>query len=252
MTIYKYIPNAITMGNLFSGCMAVLFAVNDRMEYAAAFVVLGIVFDFFDGFFARLFNVQSEVGLQLDSLADMVTSGLVPGIVMYKLLLHADGLPWGGDFQAQGSMLAYLGFAITLASAYRLAKFNVDDRQTGSFIGLPTPANTLFILSLPLILKYGELAFLPDGQAGVKAALENVYVLLGVTAVSCYILNAELPLFSLKMKSWGIKENAIRYLFLLVSVILIFTMHFVAMPVIILLYVLFSLLFPEKKKEELA
>lgn len=241
MSIYKYIPNAITMGNLFSGCMAVLFAVNDRMEYAAAFVVLGIVFDFFDGFFARLFNVQSEVGLQLDSLADMVTSGLVPGIVMYKLLLHADGLPWGGDFQAQGSMLAYLGFAITLASAYRLAKFNVDDRQTGSFIGLPTPANTLFILSLPLILKYGEIDF-------AKASLENVYVLLGVTALSCYMLNAELPLFSLKMKSWGIKENAIRYLFLLVSAIFIFTLHFVAMPVIILLYVILSLLFPEKDK----
>lgn len=244
MSIYKYIPNAITMGNLFSGCMAVLFAVNDRMEYAAAFVVLGIVFDFFDGFFARLFNVQSEVGLQLDSLADMVTSGLVPGIVMYKLILHADGLPWGGDFQAQGSMLAYLGFAITLASAYRLAKFNVDDRQTGSFIGLPTPANTLFILSLPLILKFGDLAF-------AKAALENVYVLLGITALSSFLLNAELPLFSLKMKSWGIKENGMIYLFVLVSVILIFTLHFVAMPVIILLYVLLSLLFPEKNKEVL-
>lgn len=242
MSIYKYIPNAITMGNLFSGCMAVLFAVNDRMEYAAAFVVLGIVFDFFDGFFARLLKVQSEVGLQLDSLADMVTSGLVPGIVMYKLLLHADGLPWGSDFQAQGSMLAYLGFAVTLASAYRLAKFNVDDRQTGSFIGLPTPANTLFILSLPLILKYGDLAF-------AKAALENVYVLLGVTALSCYLLNAELPLFSLKMKSWGFKQNAIRYLFVLASVILIFTLKFVAMPVVILLYVLLSLLFPEKNTE---
>jgi CDP-diacylglycerol--serine O-phosphatidyltransferase len=232
------------MGNLFSGCMAVLFAVNDRMEYAAAFVVLGIVFDFFDGFFARLFNVQSEVGLQLDSLADMVTSGLVPGIVMYKLILHADGLPWGGDFQAQGSMLAYLGFAITLASAYRLAKFNVDDRQTGSFIGLPTPANSLFILSLPLILKFGDLAF-------AKAALENVYVLLGITALSCFLLNAELPLFSLKMKSWGIKENGMIYLFVLLSVILIFTLHFVAMPIIILLYVLLSLLFPEKNKEVL-
>jgi CDP-diacylglycerol--serine O-phosphatidyltransferase len=219
--------------------MAVLFAVNDRMEYAAAFVVLGIVFDFFDGFFARLLKVQSEVGLQLDSLADMVTSGVVPGIVMYKLLLHSNGLPWGADFQAQGSMMAYLGFGITLASAYRLAKFNVDDRQTGSFIGLPTPANTLFILSLPLILKYGDLAF-------AKAALENVYVLLGLTALSCYLLNAELPLFSLKMKSWGFKENAIRYIFLLVSVILIITMKFVAMPVVILLYVLLSLLFPEK------
>lgn len=239
MTLYKYIPNAITMGNLFSGCMAVLFAVNDRMEYAAAFVVIGIVFDFFDGFFARLFNVQSEVGLQLDSLADMVTSGVVPGIVLYKLLAHAEGLPWGAEFQVYSPTIAYLGFAVTLASAYRLAKFNVDDRQTGSFIGLPTPANTLFILSLPLILKYGDLAF-------AKAAIENVYVLLGVVALSCYLLNAELPLFSLKMKSWGFRENAIRYVFLLVSVILIFALKFIAMPLVILLYVILSLVFREK------
>lgn len=242
MSIKKYVPNAITMCNLLCGCIAVLFAVNDQMEYAAAFVALGIFFDFFDGFFARLFNAQSEVGLQLDSLADMVTSGVVPGIVMYKLLAHASGLPWGTQFEAFSSPLPYLGFAITCASAYRLAKFNVDDRQTGSFIGLPTPANTLLILSLPLILIYGEFAF-------AKALLENPYILIAITALSCFLLNAELPLFSLKFKSYGFAENAVKYIFLIVSVLLIIFLHFLSMPLIILLYVLLSLIFPDKKAQ---
>ncbi len=239
MSIKKYVPNAITLGNLLSGCIAVLFAVNHQMEYAALFVALGVFLDFFDGFFARLFKVQSEVGLQLDSLADMVTSGVVPGIVMYKMLIDASGDSWGASDQTEIGWLPYLGFVITLASAYRLAKFNVDDRQTGSFIGLPTPANTLFILSLPLIITYSDYAF-------AKAALENTYVLLAITALSAYLLNAELPLFSLKLKSYGLKENGLRYFFLLVSVLLLVLLQYLAMPLIILLYVLLSLLFPSK------
>lgn len=241
MSLKKYIPNAITLGNLLSGCIAVLFAVNDQMAYAAVFVAIGVFFDFFDGFFARLFKVQSEVGLQLDSLADMVTSGVVPGIVMYKMLVDASDNSWGSSLPGESSIIAYLGFAISLASAYRLAKFNVDDRQTGSFIGLPTPANTLFILSLPLIVQYGDYAF-------AKAALENTYVLLAITAVSAFLLNAELPLFSLKLKSFGIKENGLRYFFVLACIVLLISLQYLAMPLIILLYVLLSLLFPEKKK----
>jgi len=145
MNIKKYIPNALTMGNLLSGCIAILFAVHDQMECVAIFVALGIFFDFFDGFFARLLNVQSGVGLQLDSLADMLTSGVVPGIVMYQLLLDASDVPWGASLEDYHFNIAYIGFIITLASAYRLAKFNVDDRQTNSFIGLPTPANALLL-----------------------------------------------------------------------------------------------------------
>ncbi len=238
MTLSKYVPNAITMGNLLSGCVAVVFAVNDRLEYAALFVALGIFFDFFDGFFARLLNAQSEVGLQLDSLADMVTSGVVPGVVMYQLLEDASGIPWGAALEEQHIHFGYFGFSITLASAYRLAKFNVDDRQTNSFIGLPTPANTLFILSLPLILIYEDYAF-------AKILLENPLVLLVITALSCFMLNAELPLFALKFKNYSFGDNKVRYVFLLSSVLLILFLQYLATPIIIILYVLLSLVFKE-------
>ncbi len=239
MQIKKYIPNALTMGNLLSGCIAVLFAVHDQMEYAAIFVALGIFFDFFDGFFARLFNVQSEVGLQLDSLADMVTSGVVPGIVMYQLLVDASDIPWGASLEAYHFNIAYVGFAITLASAYRLAKFNVDDRQTNSFIGLPTPANTLFILSIPLILIYQEYAF-------AKALLTNPYVLIILTILSCIMLNAEIHLFALKFKTWDFSKNKVRYIFLLLSILLLIVLQYLAIPLLIILYVLLSVLLPEK------
>lgn len=239
MSIKSYVPNAITMGNLLSGCVAVVFAVNDRLELAAIFVALGIFFDFFDGFFARILNASSDVGLQLDSLADMVTSGVVPGVVMYQLLEDASGIPWGAALEEQHFHLGYIGFAITMASAYRLAKFNVDDRQTNSFIGLPTPANTLFILSLPLILMFEEYAF-------AKALLENPYALIVLTALSCFMLNAELPLFALKFKNWSFGGNKVRYLFLLASVLLLVFFQFLGIPIIIILYILLSIVFKEQ------
>ena len=238
MSIAKYIPNTFTLANLFSGCLAVLFAVNDRMEYAALFVALGIFFDFFDGFFARKFNVASDVGLQLDSLADMVTSGLVPGIVMYQLLNQASGLPWGEEQLSYAPSFRWFGLAITLASAYRLAKFNVDERQTSSFIGLPTPANAIFILSIPLILIFEEYAF-------AKALFSNPYVLLAITALSCVLLNAELPLFALKFKNFSWKDNIKRYVFLVLCIILLITLKYLAIPLIIMGYILMSLLWKD-------
>ncbi|WP_299207843.1 CDP-alcohol phosphatidyltransferase family protein [uncultured Dokdonia sp.] len=244
MRLKKYIPNALTMGNLLSGCIAVLFAVQDQMEYVAFFVALGIFFDFFDGFFARLFNVQSEVGLQLDSLADMVTSGVVPGIVMYQLLIGATDIPWGASLEAYHFNIAYIGFIITLASAYRLAKFNVDDRQTNSFIGLPTPANTLFIISIPLILMYGEYAF-------AKAVFTNPYALLAIAIGSSYMLNAEIHLFALKFKTWDFAKNKVRYFFLLASIMLLIFLHYLAIPLLIVLYVLLSVLFPDKNRDSI-
>lgn len=235
MSIAKYIPNAFTLANLFCGCLAVLFTVNDRMEMAALLVAIGIFFDFFDGFFARKFKVTSAVGLQLDSLADMVTSGLVPGIVMYQLLNQASGLPWADNGHPLTPTIGWLGFAITLASAYRLAKFNVDERQNTSFIGLPTPANAIFILSLPLILMYEEYAF-------AKALFSNPYVLLAITLLSCFLLNAELPLFALKFKNFSWADNKHRYVFLALCVVLLFSLHYLAVPLIIILYILLSLL----------
>ncbi|AVR43805.1 phosphatidylserine synthase [Christiangramia fulva] len=248
MGIKRHIPNFITLLNLLSGSIAVIFAVKGNLILAAVFVAAGIFFDFFDGLSARLLDVKSEIGLQLDSLADVVTSGVVPGIVMFQLLNKA--LPGGGPGADWGTSLfhvsfnpwALFGLLIILASAYRLAKFNVDDRQTDSFIGLPTPANALLILSLPLILTY---------QPGpvVSDIILNHWFLLALTFVSCILLNAELPLFALKFSDWGIKENKLRYFFLISCLILIIFLKFIAIPLIILWYVILSVFSPKAKEE---
>ena len=242
----KHIPNLITLCNLFCGCIAVLYAVEGNMMFAAIFVILGIVFDFFDGFAARMLKVQSELGLQLDSLADMVTSGVVPGIVMYKMFeksflnkfLLTNEIASNRFF---GEDLIFLfGLLITLASCYRLAKFNIDTRQTDSFIGVPTPANTLLILSLPLIVMTNDIEW-------INNLILNKWFLIGFTLLSCYLLNAEIPLFALKLKTFGFKENAVKYLFVLASLLLIVFLHFLAIPIIIALYIIISLVLNIKK-----
>lgn len=252
MWLKRQIPNVITLLNLFCGCIATIFAVQGALELAALFVALGIGFDFFDGFAARILNVQSELGLQLDSLADMVTSGLVPGIFMFQLLAKIFGYPYrfisegsglvtSSEFVLNDFGMVYIplfGLLITLASAYRLAKFNIDTRQTTSFIGLPTPANALLILSLPLILQFQTRTWISD-------IILNQWFLIGLTLVSCYLLNAEIRLFALKFKTWGFAENKIRYLFLALTIVLILLLKFMAIPCIILLYVLMSLVFRE-------
>lgn len=230
MPIKKHVPNLITLLNLFCGCIAIVFAFHRSFEMAFLFVALGIFLDFFDGFFARLFKVASPLGLQLDSLADMVTSGVAPGLVMYELMLkeaHSD--------MAMYEWFPYLGFLITLGSCYRLANFNIDTRQTDSFIGLPTPANSLFILSLPLVLKYTDSMFAIE-------LLTNQWVLLVITLCSAYILNAEIPLFSLKVKNFTFADNKLRIFFLLVSVVMLLILHYLAIPAIILTYVLLSVI----------
>ena len=225
MNIKKHIPNLITLLNLFSGCIALIYATNNNFEMAFLFVSLGIFLDFFDGFFARLFKVSSELGLQLDSLADMVTSGLVPGYVMFLLLSKNTDV----DF------LPYLGFIVTLGSCYRLANFNIDTRQTDSFIGLPTPANALFILSLPLVMQH-------TNSEEIYVFLNNQWVLLVISLFSAYILNAEIPLFSLKIKEFNFVKNKLQIIFLSLSVLLLVVFQFLGIPVIILIYVLLSVI----------
>ncbi|WP_167597919.1 CDP-alcohol phosphatidyltransferase family protein [Leeuwenhoekiella sp. ZYFB001] len=240
MNIKSYIPNAFTMANLFCGMLGVFFAATGHLDYAAYAVVAGVFFDFFDGFFARMFKVEGELGLQLDSLADVVTSGVVPGMVMFQMLHKLEHWNTGERWVEAGlsweslSPLPFLGFAITLASAFRLAKFNIDTRQTTSFIGLPTPANALLILSLPLIVQFQDYAI-------AETLITNTWFLLALTALSCYMLNAEIPLFALKFKSWGLAENKIRYGFLLLAIILLFWLTFAAIPLIIIAYVLISI-----------
>ena len=157
MKIKKHIPNLLTLGNLFCGTIAAIFAVESNFTGAALFVVIGILFDFLDGFVARLLKVSGDLGTQLDSLADMVTSGVVPGIVMFNLLMNNENS--GFSYSETETMawksfsvnlIQFIGLILTLGACYRLAKFNLDTRQTDSFIGLPTPAAALVVLSLPL------------------------------------------------------------------------------------------------------
>ena len=235
MNIKKHIPNLITLINLFCGCIAVVFVAkaietgdSSNFEMAFYFVCLGIFFDFFDGFFARLFKVSSPLGLQLDSLADMVTSGVAPGFVMYSLFLNS------AHELGTNPAIPFLGFIVTLGSCYRLANFNIDTRQTDSFIGLPTPANSLFILSLPLVLKFSDSLLMLE-------ILTNQWVLLVITLCSAYILNAEIPLFSLKVKKFNLKDNALQVIFLLVSIVLVVLLQYIAIPLIVIFYVLLSI-----------
>jgi len=231
MNIKKHIPNTITLLNLFCGCIALIFVSRDQFEMAFYFVCLGIFLDFFDGFFARLFKVSGPLGLQLDSLADMVTSGVVPGFVMFKMMLSSNAAMSEGWLQ----YFPYLGFIIALGSCMRLAKFNIDTRQTDSFIGLPTPANALFILSLPLVLKYSDSLMMLE-------ILTEKWVLLLISLFSAYILNAEIPLFSLKIKKFNFKDNALQIVFLISAVLLLILLNYLAIPLIIIFYVLLSVI----------
>jgi len=233
----KHIPNLFTLSNLFCGSIAVFFAVNDILITAAYFVFAGLVFDFFDGFVARLLKVQSSVGKELDSLADVVTFGLVPGVVLVQLLYDAINSASGDSVYTaatirEGVYFPLLGLVVTLSSAYRLARFNLDTRQSQSFIGLPTPANALAIVTLPFIPFYGEYL--------------NQWLLAGLVLLSSFLLNSNLPLFALKFKSYNFKENGLQYVFLLLGGLLLVFFKLSAVPLIILLYVVLSILFYRK------
>ncbi|HIC30805.1 MAG TPA: phosphatidylserine synthase [Flavobacteriaceae bacterium] len=245
MNIKAFIPNFVTLLNLFCGSIAVIFVVNNHFMLAAIFVFLGIFFDFFDGLLARKLKVQSDLGIQLDSLADMITSGLVPGLIMYKLLELAtntngvsvtedwsDSMYWSG---VNVSVLPFLGLLITLSSAYRLARFNIDEDQQTYFKGLPTPANALLILSLPLILEFQH-------NDLINATILNPWFLVILTLISTYLLNSPIKLFALKFKDYSFKNNAIRYIFLILSVVMLIVLQFAAIPIIILLYIILSLI----------
>ncbi|MGV6828216.1 MAG: CDP-alcohol phosphatidyltransferase family protein [Flavobacteriales bacterium] len=239
----KQIPNIITSLNLMCGSIAIIFILSGNLITASFFVFLGIFFDFFDGLAARLLNAQSEVGLQLDSLADIITSGLAPALVIVQLI----SLSITGDYLSVDSLFAtpswnspllnytpFVGLLIAIASAYRLAKFNIDDRQTSSFIGLPTPANAILVLSLPLILHFQH-------NLLNETIILNKWFLILLTILSCVLLNAEIALFALKFKTWDFKSNVVRYIFIIFTIVSLLILHFLAIPLIILAYILFSL-----------
>lgn len=216
--IKKHIPNFITCLNLFSGCVAVLLAFKGNYQGAFIAVLMAAVFDFFDGFTARVLNTYSPMGKELDSLADMVSFGLAPGIIVFSLLTEANINEW----------LPYLAFLIPVFSALRLAKFNIDERQTSSFIGMPTPANAIF---------WGGLAF-----SYATFLVVNVWILIVLTVLFSYLLVAEIPMFALKVKNLKWKNNQDQYIFLIGCVVILGFFQLNAFAIIIGWYILLSLI----------
>jgi len=203
------------------------------LEMAAYFIVVAAVFDFFDGFTARWLHAYSDMGKELDSLADVVSFGVAPASIVYALLLPAAnryGLPI--ETYSSGWWVASAAFVIAVFSALRLAKFNVDTRQSESFIGLPTPANALFFCSL---------AFISSGSHSLATLANHLFFLLAVVGIFSYLLVSELPLFSLKFKSFDWKSNKIRYVFIVFSAIFLFIFHWAGFALVILAYIMLSI-----------
>ena len=225
----KYIPNLLTCCNAILGAISIVFALRGFWE-TAAFLLLGAAFfDFIDGFAARLWNVKSAIGADLDSLADVISFGLAPAVILYMWMDFCfTNLPPELQFFPL-TLLPYCAFIIVPFSAYRLAKFNNDKRQELEFYGLATPANAFFIAFLPFAADY-----LP--------ILDNFWALLAITFIFSILLVVELPMFSLKLVNYNFKTNWIRYIFLFLSVFLLFAFQFAAFPIVILLYIFISLI----------
>jgi len=233
----RHLPNLMTLANLFCGCLAITSIFNGELTMASNFILIAALLDFGDGFVARKFNAFSELGKQLDSLADMVSFGLVPGLMLYTLYII--GLP-KFNMQSEWMLMGqYFMFIVTIFSCLRLAIFNIDTRQSNHFIGLPTPGNTLMIISFPYILSGDVL--------GLGTMINHPYFLIVFAAISAYLLVAEIPLFALKFKSFSWELNKGPYLLLIVSALAILFLQVAAAPVIILFYVILSLIFPPSK-----
>ena len=238
MKLKQHIPNFVTSLNLLSGCVGIAAIFSGHTTAAVILMGAAAIFDFADGLVARALNVKSAIGKELDSLADVVSFGLLPGVIMYQLMLNCANLP--GKEAGWMNPYPYLAFLITVFSALRLAKFNIDTRQSDSFIGLPTPANALFIASLPMIL-------IQSGQSGEKLMLltsliGNYFFLLGLSVLMSYLLIAEIPLFALKFKNFRWEGNKSQFTFVGFSILLLIILHFIAIPAIILLFILMSVI----------
>lgn len=232
IAVKRHIPNILTCGNLLMGCLGIVEVFRGNILNVPILIWVACILDFFDGFAARILNVSSGIGKELDSLADMVTFGVLPSMLIFHLLEQS--LPGSG-------FLPFLAFLLAIFSAIRLAKFNVDTRQTDSFIGLPTPANALFFSSFPIIIVKNTFNL---GQVILQPA-----VLIGTTILFSYLLIAEIRLFSLKFKSFKWHENKLKYIFLLISLLLLVFVGIAAIPLIILLYLILSLLSNFSKNE---
>ena len=217
----RFIPNFLTICNLLSGCLGIVFVSEGNLSTGAYMIWLAAVLDFFDGLSARALKAHSNIGGELDSLADMVSFGVLPSFIVYKLLLLS--LP------PELFYLSFIAFIIAAFSAIRLAIFNVDTRQTSSFIGLPTPASALLFSALPL----SEVPF-------VTALLNNAIFLVLLTILISYLLVSKVELMAFKFKNFGWHDNRYKYSFMLISLVLVFALNILAIPIVIVLYILLS------------
>ena len=228
----KHIPNTLTSCNLISGCIAIVFALSANYTMALTFIVVGAVFDFFDGMSARLLGVSSPIGKELDSLADVVTFGVAPSSMIYTLLLTLSKSGWN---ETLAFAVPYVAFVMAAFSALRLAKFNLDERQTTSFIGLPTPANALF---------WG--ALIVGNENVFDENSYYIYLLIILVFVSSWLLVAEIPMFALKFKHWGWRDNKVKYVFLISCLPILLIFGISGISVIIAWYICLSFLTTKK------
>lgn len=226
--IVRNIPNSITCCNLISGCIATAFAFYGKPDIALLWIIVGAIFDFFDGMVARLLHVSSPIGKELDSLADDITFGVAPSTILFSEL---SVMEYPTFLESMRCILPYIAFLMAAFSALRLAKFNLDERQTTSFIGLPTPANALF---------WG--ALIAGGNSFLESSPYMVVLLIAMMFVSCYLLIAEISMFALKFKQWGWKGNEEKYIFLITSVLLLAIFHVLGFSIVIAWYVLLSIM----------
>ncbi|WP_310587966.1 CDP-diacylglycerol--serine O-phosphatidyltransferase [Larkinella humicola] len=217
--LLRHLPNAMTCGNLLCGCIGLVMTLRGHSDTAAWLILLAGVLDFGDGFVARLVHASGPFGKELDSLADVVTFGVLPATLVYQALWSLGLGNW-----------SYLAFTIAVLAALRLANFNIDTRQSDQFIGLPVPANTIFIAAFPLMAHYQpQFAFLWQNP-----------ITLFLLIVFSFMMVAELPLLAFKFKSFGWRENRIKFSFLIGSAFLLLFLHFAAVPLVIALYILIS------------
>ncbi len=226
--LFRNFPNALTCCNLISGCIAVKFALEGNPRLAFLFIIIGAVFDFFDGFAARKLKVSSPIGKELDSLADVITFGLAPSAMVFDML-RISTVP--ESMFGAAEIYPYTAFVMAAFSALRLAKFNLDSRQTTSFIGLPTPANALF---------WGSAAC--SVNAALLASPAAVYAIIFMVFATSALLVSEIPMFALKFKNFTFKDNKVRYVFLVVSLAFIIAFGIGGFAVAILWYLMLSLL----------
>lgn len=232
MSIVKHIPNTITCCNLLSGCISILLLCQNNVLGASVMIFVSAIFDFFDGFAARLLNAKSPIGGELDSLSDVVSFGVAPSFII-AMLLSKTGISW---MVADVNVFPMLAFVLAAFAAVRLAKFNIDTRQSTSFIGLPVPAVGLFIASLPLMLSR------ISTESALYNFIVNPYFLLATVAIFSWLMISEVPFFSFKIKSLRFKENILRYFVVLFAIVAFIILKLVALPFVFLFYILLSVI----------